>query len=106
MVGEDAVTAPLREHASPQLRQTFSHLFSLWREDAAMRDWVVAERDSALAELHAFAAERHGLLAERDAARTQLAAVRGSTSWRLTGPLRRVSELLLRRRGEAGKRDC
>jgi hypothetical protein len=101
MIEVDAMTAPLREHASPPLRQTFSHLFSLWRDDAAMRDWVTTERDSALAKLQAVAAEGHGLLAERDAARTQLAAVRNSTSWKLTGPLRRVIELFHRRREHA-----
>jgi hypothetical protein len=101
MIEADAMTAPLREHASPQMRQTFSHLFSLWRDDAAMRDWVTTERDSALAKLQAVAAEGHGLLAERDAARTQLAAVRNSTSWKLTGPLRRVMELFHRRREHA-----
>jgi len=92
----DAMTAPLREHASPQLREAFARQFSLWREDAAMRDWVTAERDSALAELQSVAAERHGFLAQRDDARAQLAAVRSSTSWRLTAPLRRTRELFHR----------
>jgi len=101
MIEMDAKTAPLRERASPELRQTFAHLFSLWREDAAMRDWITTERNSALAKLQAIAAERHGLLAERDAARTQLAAVRNSTSWKLTGPLRRIIELFHRRRERA-----
>ncbi len=102
------MTAPLREHGSSQLRQTFSHLFNLWREDAAMRDWITTERDSALAKLQAVAAERHGVLAERDAARTQLAAVHNSTSWKLTGPLRRVIELFHRGRERARPkaRDC
>ncbi|MBW7971503.1 hypothetical protein HYH08_18825 [Bradyrhizobium sp. BR 10289] len=109
MIEVDAMTAPLREQMSPQLRQAFARQFSLWREDAAMRDWVTGERDSALAELQALAAERQGYLAERhgylaeragylaerdrylaerDDARAQLAAVRSSTSWRLTAPLR------------------
>ncbi len=103
MIEVDAMTAPLRAHTSPQLRRTFAHLFGLWRQDAAMRDWTTTERDSALAQLQAVASERHGLLVERDAARTQLTAVRNSTSWRLTGPLRWVSELLRRRREQASK---
>ncbi|MCK1384473.1 hypothetical protein IVB31_09380, partial [Bradyrhizobium sp. 21] len=74
----------------------FARQFSLWREDAAMRDWVTAERDSALAELQSVAAERHGFLAERDDARAQLAAVRNSTSWKLTAPLRWTRELFHR----------
>ncbi|MDH2350225.1 hypothetical protein QCM77_06970 [Bradyrhizobium sp. SSUT18] len=93
MVEADAMTAPLRERLDAHLRQAFARL---WREDAAICDWVTAERDSALAALQSVAAERHGFLAERDDARAQLAAVRSSTSWRLTAPLRRTKELFHR----------
>jgi hypothetical protein len=96
MVEADAMTAPLRERLDAPVRQAFARQFSLWREDAVMRDWVTAERDSALAALQPVAAERHGFLAERDDARAQLAAVRSSTSWRLTAPLRRTKELFYR----------
>jgi hypothetical protein len=96
MVEADAMTAPLRERLHAHVRQAFARQFSLWREDAVMRDWVTAERDSALAALQPVAAERHGFLAERDDARAQLAAVRSSTSWRLTAPLRRTKELFYR----------
>ncbi|MBV8615396.1 MAG: hypothetical protein JOY66_16750 [Acetobacteraceae bacterium] len=48
----------------------------------------VAERDTLLAEGNALLAERDTLLEERD---THLAAMRASTCWRLTGPLRAVA---------------
>jgi hypothetical protein len=95
MVEADVMTAPLRERLSPDVRAAFARQFSLWREDAAMRDWVTGERDSALTELRTVTAERHGLVAERDEARAQLTAVRNSTSWKVTAPLRWTRELLL-----------
>ncbi len=67
MIEADALTASMRERLDPALRQAIARQFALWREDAAMRDWVTGERDDA---------------------RLQLAAVRSSTSWRLTAPLR------------------
>ena len=99
------------------MRAAFARQFSLWREDAVMRDWVTAERDSALTELGSVTAERHGLraerdsaraafqaaaverqgfLAERDDARAQLTAVKNSTSWKVTAPLRWTRELFPR----------
>ena len=96
MLEADALTASMRERLNADSRRAFARQFGLWREDAAMRDWVTAERDSALAELHAVAAERRGFLAERDDARAQLAAVRSSTSWRLTTPLRWTRRLFHR----------
>jgi hypothetical protein len=102
LIEVDTRTVYLREGAGPQLRQAFADQLSLWREDATMRDWVTAERDSALAELQKVVAERHSFLSERDAAKAEAAAVRNSSSWRLTAPLRRVSEILqpLRRRDQ------
>lgn len=96
IVEADALTASMRERLDPQLRQAIARQFGLWRDDAAMRDWVTRERDSALAALQAAAAERLGLLAERDDARTQLSSVRSSTSWKLTAPLRWTKGLFLR----------
>jgi hypothetical protein len=98
----DARTVHLREGAGPQLRQAFADQLSLWREDATMRDWITAERDSALAELQKVVAERHSILSERDAAKAEVLAVRKSNSWRLTSPLRTISEILqrLRRRDQ------
>jgi galactosyl transferase GMA12/MNN10 family len=84
-------TAPLREGASTELRQAFADQFSLWREDATMRHWVTAERNSALARMEAAAAER-------DAARAEVLALRNSNSWKLTAPLRRAAELFRRQR--------
>lgn len=88
----DAASADLRARAAPGLRQAFARQLNLWREDAFMRDWITAERDSALAET--VAVERGRFLAERDEARAQLAALQGSTSWRLTAPLRWTLERL------------
>jgi hypothetical protein len=87
----EASTAPLRERASAELRQAFADQFSLWREDATMRHWITAERNSALLKMEAAAAER-------DAARAEVLALRNSNSWKLTAPLRRAAELLRRRR--------
>ncbi len=84
LIEVDARTAPLREGASPELRQAFSSQLSLWRQDATMRDWVTAERDAALA--------------ERDAARAEVLALRKSNFWKLTAPLRWASEFFYRRR--------
>lgn len=65
------------------------------------RDAAATERDCALAALHAAeaarattAAERDAALATRAAAEGALATIRGSTSWRLTQPLRTVVERL------------
>lgn len=87
----DAMTAPLREGAGTPLREAFARQLGLWREDATLRDWVTAERDSALT-----------ALAEVDAARVQLSAVRSSTSWKLTAPLRWTGEVLRRLTGRDG----
>ncbi|WP_441234125.1 putative nucleotide-diphospho-sugar transferase [Bradyrhizobium sp. 930_D9_N1_4] len=86
MIEADAMTAALREHAGAELRQAFARLFSPWREDANMRDWVTTERDSAMAERYALQAETH-------AAQARLKAVQDSTSWKLTAPLRWTKEL-------------
>jgi hypothetical protein len=94
LIEVDTKTAPLREGASPSLRQAFADQLSLWREDATMRDWVTAERDSALA-------ETRKLVLERDAARSEIVALRKSTSWKSTAPLRWGSEMLQRLRGRA-----
>ncbi|MCK1652148.1 hypothetical protein IVA88_11965 [Bradyrhizobium sp. 149] len=94
LVEADVNTAPLREGASPSLRQAFADQLSLWREDATMRDWVTAERDSALA-------DTWKLRIERDAARSEMVAIRKSTSWKSTAPLRWGSEIFQRLRGRA-----
>lgn len=98
LIEVDTRTATLREGASPELRQAFADQLSLWREDATMRDWVTAERDSALAELQKVMAERHAILAERDSARAEVLAVQNSWSVRLTAPLRWSAEILQRLR--------
>jgi len=98
LIEVDARTVHLREGASIQLRQAFADQLSLWREDATMRDWITAERDSALADLQKVVAERHSILAERDAAKAEVLAVRNSSSWRLTAPLRWGREILQRLR--------
>jgi hypothetical protein len=90
MVAADALTASMRERLNADLRQAIARQFGLWREDAAMRDWVTGERDSALA-------ARYEVVSERDQARAQLAAVQSSTSWRVTAPLRWTRELFQRR---------
>lgn len=90
----DAASADARAGAPLELRQAFARQLSLWREDAFMRDWITAERDSALADLQPVAAERQQFLAERDDARAQLAALRASSSWRVTAPLRWAVERL------------
>jgi hypothetical protein len=68
------------------------------------RDNLIAERDSVREAWHKLAADFDGLRAERDrlaADRNQLAVERaallGSTSWRLTAPMRMVRSLLRRR---------
>jgi hypothetical protein len=90
MVEADALTASMRERLDADVRQAIARQFGLWREDAAMRDWVTGERDSALA-------ERYEVVSERDQARAQLAAVHSSTSWRVTAPLRWTKHLFQRR---------
>jgi hypothetical protein len=92
LIEADIGTALLREGASPSLRQAFADQLSLWREDATMRDWVTAERDSALA-------ETRKLTIERDAARSEIVTIRKSTSWKSTAPLRWGGEILQRLRG-------
>jgi hypothetical protein len=96
MVEADVMTAPLRERLSPDVRAAFARQFSLWREDAVMRDWVTAERNSTRAAFQAATVERQSFLAERDDARAQLTAVKNSTSWKVTAPLRWTRELFPR----------
>jgi hypothetical protein len=90
MVEADALTASMRERLDADVRQAVARQFGLWREDAAMRDWVTGERDSALA-------GRYEMQSELDQARARLAAVQSSTSWRVTAPLRWTKELFQRR---------
>jgi hypothetical protein len=90
MVEADALTASMREPLDADLRQAIARQFGQWREDAAMRDWVTGERDSALAEWYE-------VVSERDQARAQLAAIQSSTSWRVTALLRWTKELFQRR---------
>ncbi len=90
----DAASADARAQAPIEVRQAFARQLSLWREDAFMRDWITAERNAALAGFQPVAAERQQFLVERDDARAQLAALRSSTSWRVTAPLRWAVERL------------
>ena len=71
LIEVDARTVPLREAASPDLRQAFDCQFGLWREDATIRDSVTAERD---------------------AARIEVLALRNSNSWKLSAALRRTGD--------------
>jgi hypothetical protein len=80
----DARTVPLREAASPEIRQAFLWQLSLWRQDVTMRDTATAERDTAIA--------------ERDMARAEVLALRESNSWKLTAALRWASTFFRRRR--------
>lgn len=73
-------------------------------ESAAAFAAIQAERDRAWAERDAVAAERDKVIAERDRARIEahatgamLERVTSSTAWRITGPARRVLQVVLRR---------
>lgn len=63
---------------------------------AAERDAARAARDAVPASLDAVIAERDAALAARDHALAAEAAIRASTSWRVTAPLRAVARLLRR----------
>jgi len=72
-------------------------------ELVAVRDELVAERDALIVDRDNREREQHRLGEE-------LAAMRDSTSWRVTGPLRRATGWLRRRRaiagGEEGRGSC
>jgi glycosyltransferase involved in cell wall biosynthesis len=64
--------------------------------DKPTRDALAIERDILDAECRALAIERDTLAAARDAALIKNDAILGSTSWRLTAPLRALAEMIRR----------
>ena len=70
-------------------------------------EWTaaLAEQGAAIAERDAALAEQGAAIAERDAGIAELAAMKASSSWRITAPIRRFVQAIrhLERNGPAGR---
>lgn len=64
------------------------------QQTAIQRDQAIAQRDQAIVQRDQAIADCHQVMLERDAALTTIVAMRRSSSWRLTAPLRLCGHLM------------
>jgi hypothetical protein len=60
------------------------------------RDAAIEERNAALAEKNAAIDGRNAAIGDRDLATAELAAVKASSSWRITAPIRQFVQAIRR----------